>query len=323
MNAVTPPLHPRDLGSTGLQVGPICVGCAPLGDMPEAFTYSVGEERALETIRAIFAGPINFLDTAASYGDGESERRIGLVLRELGGLPKGFVLATKADRDLTTGDFSGDQIRRSVERSLSLLGLDTLQLVYLHDPEHAPFDAIMAPGGPVDVLRHFRDRGVIRHIGVAGGPIDLMTRYVATGAFEVAISHNRYTLLNASAAPFWDACVRYGVAAVNAAPYGGGMLAQGPHNYDRYAYEQADPDVLHRARTIQNICAKYEVPLAAAALQFSLRDARITSTIVGMGSPHLVTATVELALMPIPETLWGDLAAVAPSAQDPPHGHFT
>ena len=96
------PLALRPLGSTGLQVTPICIGAAPLGSMPETFAYEVPEERALATVRAFFAGPFNFLDTAASYGDGESERRIGSVLGEMGGLPPGFVLATKADRDLQT-----------------------------------------------------------------------------------------------------------------------------------------------------------------------------------------------------------------------------
>src|SRR5438034_1030294 len=105
----------RPLGSTGLQVTPICIGSAPLGNMPETFAYEVPEERALATIRAFFAGPLNFLDTAASYGDGESERRIGIVLGELGGLPPGFVLATKADRDMQTGIFTGAQMQRSVE----------------------------------------------------------------------------------------------------------------------------------------------------------------------------------------------------------------
>ena len=72
------PMALRALGSTGLHVTPVCIGCAPLGNMPETFTYEVPEERALATIRAFFASPLNFLDTAASYGDGESERRIGI-----------------------------------------------------------------------------------------------------------------------------------------------------------------------------------------------------------------------------------------------------
>src|SRR5271165_6020370 len=107
----------RPLGATGLEVTEVCVGCAELADMPETFAYGVPEAQALETIRAIFAGPFTFVDTAASYGDGESERRIGVVLRELGGVPPQFVVATKADRDLHTGEFSGAQMRRSVERS--------------------------------------------------------------------------------------------------------------------------------------------------------------------------------------------------------------
>src|SRR5258708_5863616 len=154
-------LTPRSLGTTGLMVSPLCIGCAPLGNMPETFAYEVGEERALATVRAAFAGPINFIDTAASYGDGESERRIGLVLRELGGLPPGFVLSSKADRDLTTGEFTGEQMRRSVERSLRLLGLEQIQLLYLHDPEHISFEQAMPPGGPVEVLRACQQEGLI------------------------------------------------------------------------------------------------------------------------------------------------------------------
>src|SRR5829696_8819143 len=115
--------------------------------MPETFGFSVAKERAHDTLRAVFESPVNFLDTAASYGDGESERRIGEVLREMGGLPDGVILATKADRDLQTGEFSGAQMRRSVERSLRLLGLDSLQLVYLHDPEHESFEHMMSDGG--------------------------------------------------------------------------------------------------------------------------------------------------------------------------------
>src|SRR5216683_5962552 len=241
MPSQTEPLSRRPLGSTGLQVTPICIGTAPLGSMPETFAYEVPEERALATIRAFFAGSVNFLDTAASYGDGESERRIGIVLRELGGLPPGFVLATKADRDLQTGVFTGAQMRRSVERSLRLLGLEQLQLVYLHDPEHISFEEAMQPGGPVEVLFQCKEEGLIAHLGVAGGPIDLMTQFVETSLFEVAISHNRYTLLKREAEPFWDACQRHNVAAVNAAPYGSGMLAKGPSAYPRYMYGQASP----------------------------------------------------------------------------------
>jgi D-threo-aldose 1-dehydrogenase len=309
-NRVVDPSSRRALGGTGLSVSPLCVGCAPLGDMPETFDFSVDEKRAAETLGAVFGSPINFLDTAASYGDGESERRIGELLGEMGGLPEGVVLATKADRDLTSGDFSGEQMRRSVERSLRLLGMDRLQLVYLHDPEHESFEYMMAPGGPVEVLKGFEEEGVIQHLGVAGGPIDLMIRFVETDLFEAVITHNRYTLVNRTADPLFDVAAEHGVAALNAAPYGSGILAKGPEAYARYEYAQAPQEMVAQVRAMQDACLEFDVPLAAAALQFSLQDSRIISTIVGMSRPERVQQTLDLAAHPIPDELWESLDAL-------------
>jgi D-threo-aldose 1-dehydrogenase len=300
----------RTLGTTGLHVTEVCVGCAELGNMPETFAYGVPEAQALETIRAVFAGPFTFVDTAASYGDGESERRIGVALRELGGVPSRFIVATKADRDLRTGEFTGPQMRRSVERSLKLLGLDTLPICYLHDPEHIGFEAAMVENGPVDVLRQCQREGLIQHLGVAGGPIDVMIQFVETDLFEVAISHNRYTLLNQDADPFWDVCQRHGVAAINGAPYGSGILAKGPSAYPRYAYGQASGAYLERAFALEALCQRHGVPLAAVALQFSLRDPRIVSTIVGISKPERLTQTLALAQFPISHVVWNEIAAL-------------
>lgn len=315
-------LSKRAYGGTGLEVTPLCIGCAPLGDMPQTFAYSVSESDALATMRAIFNSPINFIDTAASYGDGESERRIGLVLKELGGLPAGTVLATKADRDLHSGDFSGGQMRRSVERSLRLLGLDRLQVVYLHDPEHTTFENAMAPGGAVETLLSLKGEGLIEHVGLAGGPIDMSIRYVETGAFEAVITHNRYTLLNRSAEPLLELASRRGLAVVNAAPYGSGILAKGPDAYPRYAYQDAPAEMVDRVRRMADICRRYNVALAAAALQFSLRDPRIVSTIVGMSRPERVAQTLELARQPVPDALWPELDAVGYSSEDPEKGRW-
>jgi D-threo-aldose 1-dehydrogenase len=307
----------RALGATGLRVTPLCLGCAEIGDMVDTFAYSVPEDRALKTVRAAFASPLNFLDTAASYGDGESERRIGLVLREMGGLPDGYVLSTKADRDLQSGDFSGDQFRRSVERSIRLLGLERLQIVFMHDPEHTTFEAAMAAGGPVDVLQRFKAEGVIDHVGVAGGPIDLLMRFVETGAFEAVITHNRYTLLNQSAAPLIDMAHQRGLGVLNAAPYGSGLLAKGPRAYPRYAYTDAPGELVRRAEAIEAVCQEYGVPLAAVALQFSLRDPRITSTIVGMSRPERLAQTLQLASLSLPDALWSRLEEYVGPPVDP------
>jgi len=145
----------RPLGATGLEVTGVCVGGAPLGSMPADYG-EVGAEQGIAVARRALAGPFNFLDTANNYGAGESERRIGVALRDAGGVPDGFVLATKVDRD-AAGDFSGARVRRSLEESFHRLGLSRAQLVYLHDPEHISFEEGMAAGGPVEALVALRD----------------------------------------------------------------------------------------------------------------------------------------------------------------------
>ncbi len=322
MKTQSSPVALRPLGNTGLSVTPLCIGGAPLGDMPETFAYSAPEEQALATVRAAFASPINFLDTAAAYGDGESERRIGIVIREMGGLPDGFVLATKGDRDLHTGDFSGDQFKRSVEGSLRRLGLDHLQYVYIHDPEHSTYENVMGAGGPLEVLQSFKEQGVIGHIGMSGGPIKMLIRYIETGLFSAVETHNRYTLINRSAEPLLDLCAKMGVAVVNAAPYGSGILAKGPDTYARYAYQDAPAEIVERTRRLAAVCQEFGVPLIAAALQFSVRDPRVTTTVVGMTKPERVQQTIDLASLPIPNELWTRLDAVGYDAVDPEANRF-
>jgi D-threo-aldose 1-dehydrogenase len=309
--SATTALSPRPLGSTGLQVTPVCVGGGTLGSMPETFGYEVPADRGIQTVRRALAGPFNFLDTAAGYSDGESERRIGAALAEAGGLPAGFVLATKVDPDSRTGDFSGAQVRRSVDGSLRRLGVDRLQLVYLHDPEVISFEEGVAPSGPVEALIRLQQEGLIEHLGVAGGPVELMARYLRTGAFEVLITHNRWTLVDRSADGLLDEAVSLGIGAVNGAPFGGGILAKGTAVDRNYCYSPADDEVLRRVRDMEVACAQHGVPLAAAALQFSTRDPRIASTIVGISRPERVDETVRLASLEIPQQLWDVLEPLA------------
>ena len=191
-------------------------------------------ERAIATVRRAFESPINFVDTAAVYGNGSVERVIGLVLGELGGVPEGRVVATKADPDMTTGDFSADQARRSIQGSVGRLGLDHLPLVFLHEVENARFEQVMGPGGAVEELRRLQDEGVIGHLGVAAGPVDVLQRYLRTGAFEVILTHNRYTLVNRAAASVIQEADDAGVGVINAAVFGGGVLAKGTSTMTKY-----------------------------------------------------------------------------------------
>ncbi len=311
-------LRSRTFGRSTLEVPPIAIGCAPLGDMQETFLYSVPEEQAIATVLAALGSPIDYIDTAGWYGDGESERRIGIALRQLGGLPKGAILQTKVGRSPDSFDFSGEVIKRRFERSMALLGVDHFDTVFLHGPEATTIDEAMSPGGPVDVLREYYEQGVFDHFGVASDKSEVDLEYLKTGLFDAVISSNRYTLLNTNSDELFTYAAERGIAVLNAAPYGSGMLSRGPSDYPRYAYRSASPKLIERALAIEAICARYDVPLAAAALQFSLRDPRITVTITGMSRPERIQQTIDFASLDIPGALWDEIEALGtPETSDP------
>lgn len=308
-------LPKRRLGATELWVTPLCIGASPLGSVPDLYGYVVDDEQAVATVTAALTGPINFIDTSNGYGhDGKSERRIGEAIRRLGGLPDSFVLATKVDPDPENGDFSATRVRRSAEESMERLGLDHLQLLYLHDPERVGFAEATGPDGAVEGLVALRDEGVVDHLGVAGGPLGLLRRYMATGLFAVVLSHNRFTLIDRTAEPLMTDARERGMGFVNAAPYGGGMLAKGPQRQPTYGYKIDDDAVRKTVNRLEQACVRHDVPLAAAALQFSTRDERVEATVLGVTSPERIRQTVELFHLPIPPDLWDEIELIVAAA---------
>ena len=306
------------LGKTKLQVTPICFGTSALGDMPDTYGYEVDEARAEETLQAIFSGPVNFLDTSNNYGFGRSEERIGRALRNLGGVPEGFVLATKIDRDMETGRLDAARVRQSVEESLTRLGLDSVPLLHLHDPEHArDISEIVQDGGAVDELFKLKEEGIAQAVGLAMGRVDMMWPILFSAPFDALISHNRYTLLNRSADAMFEQAHERGIAILNAAPYAGGVLAKGSVAMPRVTYQPASAEKLAPVKAIEDICSRYGVAPGALALQFSMRYQRITSTIVGVTKPDRITQTLTWAQEQIPEACWQEIAQLPYANEDP------
>jgi D-threo-aldose 1-dehydrogenase len=306
------------LGRTHLTVSKLCFGTSALGDMPDTYGYGVDEDRARETIQAIFAGPVNFIDTSRNYGLGRSEERIGSLIRERGGLPEGFVLSTKLDRNPETGRFDASQARRSLEESLAALGVERVHLLHLHDPEHAAsLDEITGPDGALRELFRMRDEGLATAVGLAAGSVRIMMPLLRDWDFDALITHNRYTLVNRNANPMIDFAYEKGIAVLNAAPYGSGILAKGPGQYARYAYQDATGDMLAPIQRIEAVCNRHNVPLGAVALQFSLGDKRITSTICGVSQPERIAQTLQWAKWPIPDLVWNELSSFPFATDDP------
>jgi len=283
------------------------------GDDPAAVLDAVFDRATAPLLRVI--------DTSNEYSGGLSEQLIGDAIRARGGVPDGVTIATKLDRDPVTGDFSGDRMRRSLDESRQRLGMEVLPLLYLHDPESMTYSKAFAPGGAVEALVQMKADGQADTIGISGGPVRMLERYVETGLFDAVITHNRFTLVDRSADRLLDLAAERAVTVFNAAPYGSAPLAKWPERPTRYAYRPAAPAMIASIEAMGRVADEAGVPLAAAALQFSMRDRRVASTVVGINSMAQWQQTMSLASTPIPEDLWTLLAELAPSHecwQDPP-----
>lgn len=311
-------LKHRTVGQSQLSIPPVCFGTSGLGSMPATYGYSVSEQEAVDTLLSIFSSEYPFIDTSRNYGMGESERRIGLALAELGGLPDNAVISTKLDRDMDTGKFDAARARISLEESLNAMGVDRVQLLHLHDPEHAlSIEDITAAGGAMDELVKIKEEGLADAIGLAAGNIDVMLPIVKAWDLDAMVTHNRYTLLNRNAQPLLDLAKEKDISVLNAAPYCGGMLARGSQNCSRYVYQEIDNPMLERVRALEKLSEQYSVPLGAAALQFSLRSSFVQSTICGVSKPSRVSQTLSWMSVSIPEEFWQEVADLPYDRSDP------
>lgn len=301
----------NELGRTGLLVSEVALGTSPLGGgMAEAYGHAADRRDGRVTARELLSSPVNFVDTSNEYSGGKSERLIGEAIASLGGLPEGFVLATKVDPlgGWQAKAWPAARVRESFRESAERLGVTTFPLVYLHDPERIPFEVMTAPGGPVEALTHLQEEGRAEHLGVALGDVDQAMRYLDLGVFEVVLNHNNYTLLDQGAEPLIEYCSAARIAFVNAAPYASGVLAKGVGRNARYRYGAVDDSIRQRVLAMEAACSEFGIPLRVAALHFSLRDPRIASTVVGVSAPGRVAQLVADTEVTVPDELWLELS---------------
>ena len=303
---------------TGLEVTELSFGTSSLGSMPDTYGYEVSEDRAQKTLNRFFQGPVNMLDTSRNYAMGESEKRIGKAIKENGGWPNGFLLSTKLDRNMDTLVLDKNRVRESLEESLKTLNVDSVDILFLHDPEYAKdITDITKKGGAMDELFKIKNEGLAKAAGVAMGKVDIMFPLLKDWDFDVIINHNRYTLLNREANEMYDYASSKNIAIFNAAPYAGGVLAKGPDNFKKVTYQDATEEKLAPARAFEKVCKKHNVELGAAALQFSLRDNRITSTICGVTSVESIEKNLVWANAEISGEFWDEISKLPFSTNDP------
>lgn len=315
------------LGSTGVAVTRLGFGAASLGNLYRR----IDDDTARATAVTAWEHGIRYFDTAPHYGFGLSERRLGDVLRER----EGYVLSTKVGRLLAPRpraedkygfhspmpfepvyDYSYDAVMRSFEDSRQRLGLSRIDIIYMHDigrvthgARHEELFAVAMDGG-YRAMRELRDQGLVRAIGLGVNEYEVCMEAMAHGDFDCFLLAGRYTLLEQEPLEsFFPACRAKGVSIVIGGPYNSGILATGTKSGQAltYNYENAPPLVVAKARRIEQCCDEFQVPLAAAALQFTLGHPVVASVIPGLGSPERVRSTIELMQTKIPAGLWREL----------------
>jgi D-threo-aldose 1-dehydrogenase len=313
-------------GRERLDLGRLGYGAAAVGNLYRA----VDDESARRLLDAAWDAGVRYYDTAPHYGLGLSERRLGAMLRTR---PREeFVLSTKVGRLLVPDpegagrrdddlfevpadhrrvwDFSESGIRRSLEESLGRLGLDRVDVLYLHDVERNDDGAAAAIDSGVPALARMRDEGLIRAIGIGSSDLGAIERAVRTDAVDLVMLPGRYTLLEAPAQDVvLPLCEEKGVGIVNVAVFNSGLLATPePSETSPYEYRQAPPDKLRRAQELARACREVGVELPTAALQFSARHPAVVSVVVGADTPEQIRQNAERMSAPVPDELWQLLA---------------
>ena len=322
----------RQLPNGGAVLSDLSLGCAQLGNLYR----EVSDAEAQATVASAWELGVRYFDTAPHYGLGLSERRLGAALASL---PRdAYVISSKVGRLLEptrnpggldddgyivpathrrVWDFSRDGIRRSLTESLERLGLDRVDIVYLHDPDEH-WAEVLETGYPT--LAELRDQGVVKAIGAGMNQASMLADLVREADVDVVMLAGRYTLLEQdSLDDLLPLCEERRVGVVAAGVFNSGILARPqPPSEAKYDYETAPRELLDRARTIAAICGRHGTTLPAAAIAFPLAHPAVVSVCLGARSAKQVQRNVALYAEPIPPDLWSELKATGLLRADAP-----
>lgn len=314
-------MNPRynPIGRGTVRVSELAFGAAAIGNL---FT-AVSDEQAAQAVTAAWEAGVRYFDTAPHYGLGLSERRLGAALRAM---PRDeYVLSTKVGRilepvtpdgdDLADGfavpathqrrwDFSAAGVRRSVEDSLTRLGLDRIDLAYLHDPDDHAEQALTEA---YPELERLRAEGVIGAIGIGMNQADLPARFVRETDIDAVLLAGRYSLLDQRGlTELLPLAAEHGVGVVVGGVFNSGLLAD-PKPGATFDYTAAPAELLDRALRLKTVCERHGVPLRAAALRFPFGHPAVASVLVGTRSAAEVRDAAAMLDHPVPEGLWTEL----------------
>ncbi|WP_102191361.1 aldo/keto reductase [Microbacterium aurantiacum] len=313
---------PVRIGRGGLTAPPIGYGAASLGNLYQALS----DDAWPEIVPAAWAGGVRYFDVAPHYGLGLAERRLGESLRTL---PRAeYVLSTKVGRLLVPQDASGrtdienlfdvpaahrrvrdysrDGVMRSIEDSLDRLGLDRIDLVLVHDPDHHEREAL---DGAFPALSELRYQGVITSFGAGMNQSAMLSRFITETDSDVMMVAGRWTLLDRSAADdLLPLALEREVSVIAAAIFNSGILATDtPSAGDTFDYGPAGRAVVERASAIAAVARRHGSSLPELAVQFPLTHPAVAAVVMGGASAEQLARNSALMSRPVAPALWGEL----------------
>lgn len=290
------------------------IGTAPLGGLYQP----VEDVQADQTLERAWELGFRYFDTAPLYGAGQAEHRVGRLARRHGdGLYStkcGRVLepSDHQDRDYrsdtgyrTTFDFSPVGIRRSVTESLERLGLDRIDLLFVHDPDEFA-DALPQI---FETLATLQAEGTVGATGIGMNQWKLPLWAIRRFPIDVVLLAGRWTLLDQSGRPLLDEAQRLGVSVVVGGVFNSGVLAS-TSDTPTYDYESAPPEVVQRARALASVCQHHGTDLATAAIQFACLNPAVSSVLVGVRSAAEVDSYFAATKADVTPALWAELRSL-------------
>jgi L-galactose dehydrogenase len=290
----------RRLGKTDLELPILGFGASSLGQEFRPVTV----QDALESVRVALDCGLTFIDTSPFYGRGMSEVLLGVALR---GVPRNsYTLCTKLGRyDLAHFDFSARRVAESVDVSLHRLGTDHVDIMLCHDIEFVPLQRIVDETLPA--LRREQAKGKVRYIGFSGYPMKIFRFICDQTDVDCVLSYNQYTLQNTRYA---DEIVPYlqqkGIGVLNAGPFSARLLTNAPLP----VWHKEPANVRAAARQAAELCASRGIDIAQLALQYSIANPAITTTIAGSANPANIRKWADWAAQPVDEQLLTEVKAI-------------
>ena len=334
------PAKKRRFGRVDLDVTLMGYGAAPIGNI----FRPVAEEEAAAMIHAAWNAGVRCFDTAPMYGHGLSEARLGAGLRWY---PRHeYVVSSKVGRLLAAAprkeiefapwvdglpfrmrfDYSYDGAMRSIEDSLQRLGLEHIDIAFIHDcdvfthgPQHQPGRFREAMDGAWRALDRLRSEGVLKAIGVGVNEWQVCLEALQQRDFDCFLLAGRYTLLEQEALDeFLPLCEARGAAVVLGGGYNSGILATGAVPGAKYNYGPAPEPIMERTRRIEAVCARHGVPLKAVALQFVLAHPAIPTNVPGARTVAQMEENLAVFRTEVPAAVWDELKREGLIRQDAP-----